>query len=312
MPRQPRRSPGTGIPEPAGRRALPRRRDGPGRPRRRGRLQPGSTAPQSTSPARPCQLTAPPAATPPATPRHSSSAAPTAAPAGTRHGHLRATAAPATSAPASAHRGRGPEVFPDRSREPVGGGEQAPAALPRDLRAGRPGPARRPAGRLRRGGAAEQHDGGGGRADVRGRGGGRRRPDPGERLPLLRHPDGHLQRLRGRRGGAPRRIPRPPARATRSTRPAGRSTSATAAGPAASSPASPSSRPQCGPRPMPTASVSWSATPGWSTTVTGYFYESWHLRYVGVEAATDMRNAGHRDPRRVLRARSRAGLPLDP
>jgi D-alanyl-D-alanine carboxypeptidase len=27
-------------------------------------------------------------------------------------------------------------------------------------------------------------------------------------------------------------------------------------------------------------------------TITGYFYESWHLRYVGVEAATDMRKRG--------------------
>ncbi|RAM36074.1 M15 family metallopeptidase [Arthrobacter globiformis] len=27
-------------------------------------------------------------------------------------------------------------------------------------------------------------------------------------------------------------------------------------------------------------------------TTTGYFYESWHLRYVGVEAATDMRKRG--------------------
>jgi D-alanyl-D-alanine carboxypeptidase len=27
-------------------------------------------------------------------------------------------------------------------------------------------------------------------------------------------------------------------------------------------------------------------------TITGYFYESWHLRYIGVEAATDMRKRG--------------------
>jgi D-alanyl-D-alanine carboxypeptidase len=27
-------------------------------------------------------------------------------------------------------------------------------------------------------------------------------------------------------------------------------------------------------------------------TITGYFYEAWHLRYVGVEAATDMRKRG--------------------
>jgi D-alanyl-D-alanine carboxypeptidase len=27
-------------------------------------------------------------------------------------------------------------------------------------------------------------------------------------------------------------------------------------------------------------------------TTTGYFYESWHLRYIGVEAATDMRKRG--------------------
>ena len=43
--------------------------------------------------------------------------------------------------------------------------------------------------------------------------------------------------------------------------------------------------------------------------ITGYYYEPWHLRFIGVEAAGDMTTPRHRDPRGVLRAGSGTGVP---
>ena len=115
-------------------------------------------------------------------------------PARRRRDHRRGSA-PSAAAPGGA-------AFPHRPGEPLGGGQQAPPALPRGLRPGRSRPAGGAPGRLRRSGAAEQHDGGCGGADVRGGGGGRRRPDAGQRIPFLRDPDGDVRRLCEPRGQA--------------------------------------------------------------------------------------------------------------
>ena len=45
--------------------------------------------------------------------------------------------------------------------------------------------------------------------------------------------------------------------------------------------------------------------------ITGYYYEPWHLRYIGVEAATDMAEARDQHCGGVLRRGSGAGLPPD-
>nr|WP_240630321.1 D-alanyl-D-alanine carboxypeptidase family protein [Specibacter cremeus] len=42
------------------------------------------------------------------------------------------------------------------------------------------------------------------------------------------------------------------------------------------------------------------------TSITGYAYEPWHLRYVGVRVATDMRDRGYRTLEQYL------GLPAAP
>ena len=98
-------------------------------------------------------------------------------------------------------RGAGAAAFTLGPHQSLGDRQQAPAALPRHLCAAGPGPAGRPPGHLRRGGAAEQHDGGRGGEDVRGRGRRRRHHHPGQRVPFVRDADGDLRQLRDRAQG---------------------------------------------------------------------------------------------------------------
>ncbi len=166
-------------------------------------------------------------------------------------------------------RGARAAAFTHGPHQPVGDRQQAPAALPRHLCAAGSGPAGRPPGHLRRGGAAEQHDGGRGGEDVRCRGRRRRRHYPGQRIPFVRDADGNLRQLREVPRARPRPTPPRPGRAIPSTRRAGRSTSATAAAPIPSCPSSRTGRRRSGPRPMPTVSASWSATRGCCTKSPG-------------------------------------------
>ena len=188
-------------------------------------------------------------------------------------------------------RGARAATFAHGPHQPVGDCQQAPAALPRHLCAAGSGPAGRAAGHLGRGGAAEQYDGGRGGEDVRGGSSGGRHHYPGQRLPFVRDADGYLRRLRefpGTGRGRHRFRPAGPLRApdglgVRHWRWKRRRRFT----------------PQFKDRPA----AIWAKTnahrfgfvvryPWMLHKITGYFYEPWHLRFIGAKAATDMSARG--------------------
>ena len=176
----------------------------------------GLAALTACTPAQPNTPSGTPGPTPGPTPGNGSATQSAAASASSSPVPASGAAAPATPATPSAAaapavgrgrpsvgRGARAAAFTHGPHQSVGDRQQAPAALPRHLCAAGSGPAGRTPGHLRRGGAAEQHDGGRGGEDVRCRGRRRRRHYPGQRIPFVRDADGNIRQL-GAHAGAGR------------------------------------------------------------------------------------------------------------